>query len=348
MINVIKKICIIDDCNKSPSFNYECEKTPLYCKLHKLENMVDIIHKKCEYDGCDIIATYNIDGFKYGRFCNIHKESEMIDIKNNKCIFNDCNKIASYNYENKKTGLYCTLHKLENMIDIKSKKCEYKDCNIVANYNYENTNIGRFCNNHKLIDMININSIRCKTPLCDTVITKKYDGYCLYCYINLFPESILTKNYRTKENTTVEFIKKEINNVDWICNKRIIEGCSKKRPDLFLDLGYQIIIVEIDENQHNYYNTLCENRRIMELSQDIGHRNMILIRFNPDDYIDINNINISSCWENNKKGICIIKKEKQNEWNDRLNLLKNTINYWINNKTDKIVEQVYLYYNYNK
>ena len=60
--------------------------------------------------------------------------------------------------------------------------------------------------------------------------------------------------------------------------------CSKRRPDLFLDLGYQILIIEIDENQHLDYDCSCENKRIMELSQDVGHKPIVFIRFNPDEY----------------------------------------------------------------
>ena len=70
-------------------------------------------------------------------------------------------------------------------------------------------------------------------------------------------------------------------------DKKIQDGCSTRRPDLFLDLGYQIIIIEIDENQHIDYDCSCENKRIMELSQDVGHRPIVFIRFNPDDYKNI-------------------------------------------------------------
>jgi hypothetical protein len=44
--------------------------------------------------------------------------------------------------------------------------------------------------------------------------------------------------------------------------------------------------IEIDENQHVAYDCSCENKRIMELSQDVGHRPIVFIRFNPDGYKD--------------------------------------------------------------
>jgi hypothetical protein len=103
---------------------------------------------------------------------------------------------------------------------------------------------------------------------------------------------------------------------------------------------------DFDENQHIDYDCSCENKRIMELSQDLYHRPIIFIRFNPDDY-EKNGVRITSCWGLDKKGICTIKKSKNKEWNDRLKILEDNIKYWLNseNKTDKTVEIIQLFYN---
>jgi len=77
----------------------------------------------------------------------------------------------------------------------------------------------------------------------------------------------------------------------------------------------------------------------MELSQDVGHQPIVFIRFNPDEYD-----NVTSCWSINKTGICSVKKTKEKEWNDRLNCLIQTIDYWLENSTDKTVEVIHLYY----
>ena len=83
----------------------------------------------------------------------------------------------------------------------------------------------------------------------------------------------------------------------------------------------------------------------MELSQDLGHRPIVFIRFNPDDY-EKDGTNISSCWGQDKKGICIVKKSKKYEWIERLNVLETHIKYWINpeNITNKTIETVQLFY----
>ena len=91
-----------------------------------------------------------------------------------------------------------------------------------------------------------------------------------------------------------------------------------------------------------------ENKRIMELSQDVGHRPMVFIRFNPDDYLSSDK-KVTSCWSLNQLGVCTVKKTKVKEWNERLEALNAQIAYWSHpeNKTDKTVEIVQLFYDCN-
>ena len=231
----------------------------------------------------------------------------MVDVKNPTCIHDGCTKQPVFNILGASKGLYCGLHKQDGMVDVKNPTC--------------------------------------KTHLCSIRVEEKYDGYCLRCFIYLFPDKPISRNYKTKEYAVVEYIKQNYSQLEWIADKIINGGCSKRRPDLLLDLRYQILIVEIDENQHIDYDCSCENKRIMELSQDMGHRPIIFIRFNPDEY-EKNGINISSCWGQDKKGICVVKKTKMNEWRERLSELKQLIDYWINpeNRTNKTVEIIQLFY----
>ena len=48
----------------------------------------------------------------------------------------------------------------------------------------------------------------------------------------------------------------------------------------------------------------------------------------------------------NKKGLCVVKKTKKTEWEERLNSLKEQITYWIHsdNMTTKIIEIIQLFY----
>jgi hypothetical protein len=302
---VKSKTCIHQDCKIIPVFNKTGETKGLYCSAHKKEGMVNVVSKTCVHPDCMVLPAFNVEGETKPLYCSIHKKEEMVNVKSKTCV--ECKTIPNYNNEGETIGLYCLAHKKEGMVDVKNKTC--------------------------------------KSEWCSTHVHEKYDGYCLFCYMNLFPDKPVSRNYKTKEYAVVEHVKNKFPNYTWIADKIVNGGCSKRRPDLLLDLLYQIIIVEVDENQHTDYDCSCQNKRIMELSQDLGHRPIVFIRFNPDDY-EKDGINVSSCWGQDKKGICLVKKSKQDEWIQRLNVLEEHINYWINpeNTTNKTVETIQLFY----
>ena len=331
MINVVDERCF---CKKltSPNYNYEGLR-PKYCFECKLPDMVDMRNPKC---ACGSRPNFNFEGLK-PKFCAKCKTDDMIDLNHNMCF---CGKAqASFNFE----GLipkYCISCKLNGMIS-RNKLCYCKTSQPL--YNFEGLN-AKHCFQCKKDNMIDVVHKMCKTHLCSTRPQEKFEGFCLRCFIYNFPDKPIAKNYKTKEFAVVEFVQLLFPNFTWFADKKIQDGCSSKRPDLLLDLGYQIIIVEVDENQHSKYDCSCENKRLMELSQDLGHRPIIFIRFNPDDYININNERIRSCWSITKI-TGIVKIEYKKEWNNRLECLKEQIKYWTQpeNKTDKTVEIIQLF-----
>ena len=186
----------------------------------------------------------------------------------------------------------------------------------------------------------------CKSEWCETSGNGKYDGYCMPCFVNN-PENQdkpAMRNYKTKEKDVVDRIIQTFTNFTWVADKKVQDGCSRRRPDLLLDMGSHIIIVEIDENKHTDYDCSCENKRLMELSQDLQHRPIVFIRFNPDDYTNQDGILVKSCWKLNKLGIMQITKTKQEEWEERIETLKQQIQYWIENPTEKTIETIELFY----
>jgi hypothetical protein len=343
MCNIVTKTCVYKGCRKQRIYNVESELTPIYCSEHKSNDMVNKRHKICEYEGCQQVAAYNLVGEKILKFCYTHKSDGMTNMMTTKCKHEGCTKTANFNIAGEKKSMYCASHKKEGMVNVKSKTCI--ECNTIPFFNKPGEKIGLYCSQHKLNGMVHINNKTCKSEWCSTYVQEKYDGYCVFCYMNLFPDKPVTRNYKTKEYAVVEYVKTKFKDFSWIADKKVSDGCSKRRPDLLLDLGYQIIVVEVDENQHTDYDCSCENKRTMELSQDLGHRPIVFIRFNPDEYTK-NETNISSCWGVDKKGICVVKKSKKEEWAERLKCLVENINYWITpeNTTSKTVEIIQLYY----
>lgn len=345
MINVASKRCAVAGCKTVAQFNISGEKIGRYCSKHKEDGMVDVKHMRCEFAGCKTSPSYRFDTDSHCRFCSVHKLDGMIDGKHQKCGESGCAKSPSFNYIGESKPLYCYEHKLDDMIDVKHDKCEHVGCNLRPIFNNINEKRPRFCLMHKTPEMTDIVSRKCASNWCENRTNNtRHDGYCLFCYIHLFPDKPAARNYKTKETNIVDYIKSKYPDFTWIADKKVLDGCSKKRPDLLLDLGYQVLVIEIDENQHNRYDCSCENKRLMELSQDIGHRPMIFIRFNPDAYINNKNIYIKSCWKPNQTGIFIVNKENNKEWLNRLVVLENQIKYWMDNTTNKTLEVIHLYY----
>ena len=348
MVNVIDKTCIHTNCKTQPSFNIENEKTPLYCFEHKLENMVNIVNKTCLHPNCKTQPTFNIENEKTPLYCCKHKLENMVDVINKTCIHPNCKTQPTFNVENEKKGLYCFQHKLENMVDVINKTCIHPNCKTRPIYNVENEKTPLYCFEHKLENMVDISHKKCKTPLCDTRIANYCDDYCSRCFYHTFPEHSKSKNYKTKECEVTKFVKNTFTTIHWIEDQRIEDGKSLRRPDLFIRLEHQNIIVEVDENQHTDYECICENKRIMELSQDVKHTPIVFIRFNPDDYINRNNQKIKSCWSREKE-TGKLKISKQKEWEQRLQTLKMQIEYWMQpeHQTNKTIETIHLFYDEN-
>jgi EsV-1-7 cysteine-rich motif len=345
MVNVISKTCIHEGCKTRPTYNNEGETKGLYCSEHKKDGMVDVKHKTCIHKGCKTRPNYNKEGEIKALYCLEHKKDGMVNVISKTCIHEGCKKQPTYNKEGETNALYCLEHKKDGMVNVIHKTCSHEGCKTRPNYNNEGETKGLYCSEHKKDGMVDVKHKTCIHEWCLTQVQEKYDGYCLFCYMNLFPYKPVSRNYKTKEYAVVEFVKTTFPDLSWIADKKVHGGCSRRRPDLFLDLGSQIIIVEIDENQHIDYDCSCENKRIMELSQDVGHRPIVFIRFNPDEY-EKDGTNITSCWSQNKKGLCVVKKTKKTEWEERLNSLKEQIIYWIHpeNTTSKTIEIIQLFY----
>jgi len=170
-----------------------------------------------------------------------------IDIK---CSINECNNKATYNFFNNHKPKFCNFHISKNMIKFgEYNKCKFENCLKYSSYNLSGYKYSLYCNTHKRDDMINVKSKRCLTQFCETIVNNdKYLNYCLYCFINIYPDIKINVRYKIKEHVVIDFIKQNFPNFTWLHNKQVQDGCSKKRPDLQVHLGFQVIIVEIDED----------------------------------------------------------------------------------------------------
>jgi hypothetical protein len=345
MINVIMKRCKYNGCNVYPTFNFSNLKTPLYCNSHKLSDMVNVVDPKCITVGCITRPLFNYPNETKGLYCLKHKLLDMIDIVSKCCLFDACKIRPVYNIPGESIGIYCCKHKLTGMINVKDRKCRELDCNLLPSFNIPGVRKGIYCAKHQTPNMVNVIEKHCKTPLCNVQVKDKYEGYCLRCFMHLFPEKPVARNYKTKEQCVYEYLIKEFSAIKIIHDKRINGGEYSRRPDILIELPSHCIIIEIDENQHKTYDCSCENKRLMQLSSDLKFKSIIFIRFNPDKYYDSSSNMVASCWYVDKNGICRVKNML--EWNNRLLSLNFQIDYWIKNIPGKMLEIVQLYYDQN-
>ena len=343
MIDVKSKRCLYENCNKQPNFNLPDKKEGIYCKEHKKENMIDIIHKRCLEEKCNKLPSCNFENEKNGIYCSEHKKENMIDVKNKSCQHENCNKIPNFNLPNEKYGIYCKEHSKANMINVKSKRCLEEHCDKQPLFNLPNEKYGIYCKNHKKEGMFDITHKKCLEENCDTQVTNKYKGYCIRCFVYKFPDIKISRNYKIKENHMTDFIK-EVFKDEVITFDKQTGGCSKRRPDVYIDKFTHVVIIECDKNQHK--DTSCENRRMMELFQDFGNRSIVFIRFNPDSYINEDGKKITSSFKMHKKlDVPMIRDQK--EWSGRLDVLKETINKHLITIPNKEITYEYLFYNYS-
>ncbi len=184
-------------------------------------------------------------------------------------------------------------------------KCSAKGCSKQANFAYHKSDEFKYCKKHAAGDMVNVKSKRCVS--CGLFqVEKSKDYMCSQCFMFNNPGHVLSRNYRTKELTFTKQLKQDLSlsGIDCTLDSKISGGCSRRRPDVFIDLLTHVLIIEIDEDQHLSYNESCEYVRTIELNEDIGHRPMYIIRLNPDSY-KLNGKSIRGCFtskmELNKK-----------------------------------------------
>jgi hypothetical protein len=108
---------------------------------------------------------------------------------------------------------------------------------------------------------------------------------CKYCDIKEHSKHVCNrcaKVQNKKEWAVVRHLRKTVDTKFEYNSSKMLQSCSKKRPDVYFELDKHCVIVEIDEHQHRSYEDSCECARICEIIGGIGGKSVIFIRFNPD------------------------------------------------------------------
>lgn len=122
------------------------------------------------------------------------------------------------------------------------------------------------------------------------------------------------------------------------CDKAVEGGCTRYRPDILIDFGSHVLIVEIDEFRHTHY--VCEQKRMVDLYADLGARTTIFLRFNPDGY-ELDGVRYPTPFPVQDSGEMTVDAEEMEE---RMYELIQTILFYKDHVPDESITYTYLFY----
>lgn len=163
--------------------------------------------------------------------------------------------------------------------------------------------------------------------------------YCFKCYCVLNPDAPIPKKYKLKEHHVNDRVKEAFPETKMVFNQSINGGCSQRRPDIFIDRLTHSIIIECDEHQHKGYS--CENKRMMELFRDLGNRPLVMIRFNPDSYLNKDEKKIKGCFSSTKQKSLVINEA---EFTRRIKSLLARVRFYTTRIPRREVTKIELFY----
>jgi len=248
--------CKLNGIKKRAKYGVEGTKTPTHCAKHGKQNkLVDVAHTLCDHEGCKKHATYGKEGTKTMTHCATHgKQNKLVDVHSTRCEHVGCTEYASYGKEGTKTRTHCMTHGKKNgLVDVKHTMCEHDGCPTQAKYGIVKGRPTR-CADHKSDNMSDVVNNQCAS--CTLTQVKRNGDYCAVCdeFDKNDGASRLT---RDKERAVIHaLLKNNIPNVDYVriydvqYNKSIGKACGAYRPDILIDCGTFMIIIECDEHQH--------------------------------------------------------------------------------------------------
>lgn len=303
--NKLKSRCI--DCNGNEICVHNIRKS--YCK---------------ECEGSEICS----HKLRKSRCVNCNG-SEVCEHKQNKYCCVTCNgdNICIH----KKLKYQCIDCKGEGICEHNHRRSICKDCNgsYICIHN-EQKNRCVTCSSNK-------GCKNCKLIYVDS--NSRWSPYCFRCYCVLHPQENIKRKFKLKEHyvrdALIEYYKETIT---MVFDRKVEDGCSKRRPDICIDFGSHCLMIEIDENRHVNYS--CEQKRMVELYEDTGFRKIVFIRFNPDGYTIGSNKFISP-FKFSKTGILQLNKE---EMTRRIQELLTKINEFRNIEPTEELTVEYMFY----
>jgi len=220
-------------------------------------------------------SNFSLEGNKASH-CKGCATGDMIDVKNTKCIV--CKKKQpSFGYPQTSPN-YCSKHKLKGMMFNPNKKCYEKKCINKAQYGVKEP---YHCELHKKEYELDQCELECKK--CGKFDILTHEGLCVnFCEMGDQHEE--HKKYQKKDEIR---ILKKVTDIfgEPTYYDEIVNECFEYRPDIIYDFTTHILIVCVDEKQHNTPSYKeCDRPRMINIVSTFGGTPVYFIRYNPDNY----------------------------------------------------------------
>jgi hypothetical protein len=292
-VNVAHTRCDHDECDKFPVHGVKGGK-PTHCRKHKSDEMINVVSTRCNRDGCEEFAVYGVKGGKRTH-CRKHKSDEMIDVVSKRCEHDECDEFPVYGVQWKRPT-HCREHKLLEMIHVMSQRCKHDGCLTRPSFGFVRGKATHCCE-HQLPRMADVANQRCTE--CKTTVTHQKDKLCAPC--RQYLEMGASRKLIRIEHRIIAMLLLHgtIPNDDRTkLNKSVGATCGGYRPDIYIDCGTFILIIEIDEHQHRPryisrvdgvvastvvgpYTPECETVRMLSIVQ-AEQMPVYFVRYNPD------------------------------------------------------------------
>ena len=319
MVDIKHKPCRCG--KKQPTFNKSGETKAVCCADCKDEGMVDIKHKPCRCG--KKIPTFNQPGEPKAVCCAECKDDGMVNVKDKTCrcgkkipSFNkpgetkavccaDCKDEGMVNVKDKICrcgthawyGLpghqptYCAQHKheVEGMLPYPRRRCRGTHIHNGRRCVYFSTHGSRsghaeYCDIHAPAGFVTLTNYKCQKCGSYDILSAK--RLCCVCDPAMFKAFRLAKQRQVKQWFDLSEEHNDYTTYDTRLPHALADSdCEgfNRRPDFLFDCKTHLVVVSVDEYEHDGYCKHDEIKRMADIAQAFGMPTTF-IRYNPDEF----------------------------------------------------------------
>jgi hypothetical protein len=321
--NILRFECIFCD-NK---YNKKIHLYEHYFYKHYKNNKNLVQVNKIKHLIEDKILYCPIDDCSHIDFCNSHIERHLIQHHKINAVYKKCpEENCDFQYLDNTT--FKSHLAFTHNIGAYIHNCDIEGCNYSCIGLSEN-NTGRLLEHKQKFHDIGDNE-------CNFCLEKHYSSFkyndeqgghkiCKYCY-----RKIVGYNSRHEKEWS-DYLDKKFG-IEYLLGSdntlKSLGGCQLYRPDkIYTDINL-IMIFECDEHQHMYNNGnyTCEEKRISDIYNEFSGKKMVVIRWNPDNYV-------------------VPKDKTKKNKQERLDLMVKLVKHLRQNPQEDMIKIYYMFYN---